>query len=809
MNNHYNPVGRQIPPKKPKSTVHLIYLPKLVNISVFIICLIIVARLLIYGFVIAPGGKNSLITLSTIYTHAKYNINSSCISSNRTNLKTVDNNGNSSENHNHLEMMYDNDPNKMDNYEFESISPCNNIYQKICYIYDGNDEDDNDNDISSSGSNMIKSTGTFDSMITMNTQIMDHIIGNFHSFHKCTKFYTNQFNVNNSIDKQLENEYNINKYYYRFINDNKIDSTFKCWLYGSDSLIKLTSQSKVIDKPLYSFDFDINFDILLDMYDNLKINSLFVNETIINILDKVYSLIDINKYPISLNDYTKTYIKVKNIPKQYKHVLQLIYSLNISKNDIVNLNGQYKFFDYYLSLNDTQLFIFLLSYNKLLPYNHIETNSSFYKFIEKSTIYGRLSKIKKALFVRQDLNNHINPLRTNYNNNNKKQEITSTAYCYESIRKIYFNTVNYKYYTISNAQESASNVYSLINDILLIAQDFFNNITHTYGDEMELKLNVPKNVANYAYEKMKHVKIISMSSTDPNYIYSQMINELTFLSAGNQSKHDNEEWLTVYHQGLYYRHMSSIINYISNTHSDQYLQNRQNITFLQNSIWDSVESETVNAWYTPTLNTITIPIGIRQYPMFRNDHYYDIAFLGSVIGHELGHATDFSGINFDKLGSFQMNTNDSISLNDSIEKINCLIKDYGQLCGNNNYGNHTLTENMADQFGIRLILALINKKLLQSNHLTNITMNDNNTNSIYSIYQFEKRIAYKEFFINFVKVWCHQTTYKKECIQANNDVHALAQDRIIKTLRQFSSFKKTFNCKDSDPMVNTNQCIIY
>lgn len=68
--------------------------------------------------------------------------------------------------------------------------------------------------------------------------------------------------------------------------------------------------------------------------------------------------------------------------------------------------------------------------------------------------------------------------------------------------------------------------------------------------------------------------------------------------------------------------------------------------------WGTTPS-TVTAYYNPSLNEIVFPAGILQYPYF--DFYADDAVnyggIGMVIGHELTHAFDDQGSQFDKEGN--------------------------------------------------------------------------------------------------------------------------------------------------------------
>jgi predicted metalloendopeptidase len=60
----------------------------------------------------------------------------------------------------------------------------------------------------------------------------------------------------------------------------------------------------------------------------------------------------------------------------------------------------------------------------------------------------------------------------------------------------------------------------------------------------------------------------------------------------------------------------------------------------------------VNAYYTPNKNQIVFPAGILQQPFFDNSFPYALNFgaMGVVMGHELTHAFDDQGREFDRNG---------------------------------------------------------------------------------------------------------------------------------------------------------------
>ena len=69
--------------------------------------------------------------------------------------------------------------------------------------------------------------------------------------------------------------------------------------------------------------------------------------------------------------------------------------------------------------------------------------------------------------------------------------------------------------------------------------------------------------------------------------------------------------------------------------------------------WDYVPTYTVNAFYSPNENTIIIPAGILQEPFYAKDarREANLGAIGAIIAHEISHAFDNNGAQYDKNGT--------------------------------------------------------------------------------------------------------------------------------------------------------------
>lgn len=243
--------------------------------------------------------------------------------------------------------------------------------------------------------------------------------------------------------------------------------------------------------------------------------------------------------------------------------------------------------------------------------------------------------------------------------------------------------------------------------------------------------------------------------------------------------------------------------------ASDYIQFRSELEFY---FWEDIDVpyEIVNAWYDPLQNTITIPIGITLIPMFLNDDLRDMSLLGVIVPHEIGHSIENNGRLFDEVGNYVYNSTvddegddgiwfveDLLDLNISI---NCLAEDYGHPCDNENYGYHTMGEDIADQIGVRTAMRLFLDRVYTTFY-----------NQYGKVADISKKTLLKDFFVKYAQLWCGRSSINNQCNQVKKDPHALAKHRVNKTLRQIREFIEAFQCRANSNMYKpTNEtCLIY
>jgi predicted metalloendopeptidase len=220
---------------------------------------------------------------------------------------------------------------------------------------------------------------------------------------------------------------------------------------------------------------------------------------------------------------------------------------------------------------------------------------------------------------------------------------------------------------------------------------------------------------------------------------------------------------------------------------------REHAELLREEYRHTMAHEVVNAWYDPTRNTITIPPGILGAPFYvapaGRERGADALLprIGAVVGHELGHALDVNGRFFDEWGRYVDRATGWWQAADERAlsgRITCLAAEYAHPCGREDYGMHTMGEDMADQLGVRAALRA---------------------------WRAAGQPAERDgaFFAAYAQLWCAHLSEQQRCARVEQDVHALPRHRVNKVLRQLAPFGDAYACPANASMVSSTPCIVY
>ncbi|XP_059487654.1 endothelin-converting enzyme homolog isoform X2 [Neocloeon triangulifer] len=217
---------------------------------------------------------------------------------------------------------------------------------------------------------------------------------------------------------------------------------------------------------------------------------------------------------------------------------------------------------------------------------------------------------------------------------------------------------------------------------------------------------------------------------------------------------------------------------------------------VNRTLW-GMTPPTVNAYYNPTKNQIVFPAGILQLPFFdvNNPAALNFGGMGVVMGHELTHAFDDQGREYDKEGNLNHWWN-----NNTIEKFKqqtkCIVDQYAnyKMDSLNLNGKQTLGENIADNGGLKAAFyAYQNWRQLQAElPLPGLDLSHN-----------------KLFFVNFAQVWCSASTTEANQLQIEKDPHSPSRFRVNGPVSNFPEFAKVFECPAGTAMNPSEKCSVW
>ncbi|CAF3395393.1 unnamed protein product [Rotaria sp. Silwood1] len=215
----------------------------------------------------------------------------------------------------------------------------------------------------------------------------------------------------------------------------------------------------------------------------------------------------------------------------------------------------------------------------------------------------------------------------------------------------------------------------------------------------------------------------------------------------------------------------------------------------------SMTPRTVNAYYTPSANEIVFPAGILQPPFFHKDLPISVNYgaIGTVIGHEITHGFDDQGREYDSDGNMRSWWT-KLAMDKFEERTKCFVQQYSGyiLDGQNENGQRTLSENIADNGGLKLSFLAYQK------HKQRTLTSGNNLRLPGLPYNNDQL-----FYIAFAHSWCNLETSNAMHYDLINDPHSPARSRIIGTIANSLEFAQVFSCQSKTNMNPSNKCHLW
>jgi len=218
----------------------------------------------------------------------------------------------------------------------------------------------------------------------------------------------------------------------------------------------------------------------------------------------------------------------------------------------------------------------------------------------------------------------------------------------------------------------------------------------------------------------------------------------------------------------------------NSTDSDIYLLNKKS---KPGKTW-SEASFIVNAFYYSEINEFIIPAGSLMYPYFSDNKSsgWNYGGLGCVIGHEMIHAFDDSGRNYDEHGFLK-----KWWLPRDNRRFNSITKELIELYNNSKIldtkinGKLTLNENLADLGGLSIALHALKDEI------------QGKTDK-------EKKHELQQFFISYAITWRTKEQKIKQLQSLFIDAHSPPELRVNNIVNEFDEWYEAFDIQVENKM---------
>ena len=216
---------------------------------------------------------------------------------------------------------------------------------------------------------------------------------------------------------------------------------------------------------------------------------------------------------------------------------------------------------------------------------------------------------------------------------------------------------------------------------------------------------------------------------------------------------------------------------------------------IDRSEW-AMTPQTINAYYNPSMNNINIPAGILQPPFFDPTAPAAVNYgaIGFIIGHEITHAFDDQGAQFDGHGNLK-NWWTPVDLTKFKAATNCIMAQFSQYKVDGDLlvqGKLVMGEATADLGGVKLAYRAFHDS---EAYKTAETINGFTPD--------------QQFFLGVAHVWAANIRPEQMRNLITIDPHPPGVYRVNGTLANMPEFQAAFGIPEASPMVNKLRCVIW
>jgi endothelin-converting enzyme/putative endopeptidase len=209
---------------------------------------------------------------------------------------------------------------------------------------------------------------------------------------------------------------------------------------------------------------------------------------------------------------------------------------------------------------------------------------------------------------------------------------------------------------------------------------------------------------------------------------------------------------------------------------------------VDRTLWE-MTPQTVNAYYDPTMNQITVPAAILQPPFFdaNADPAVNYAETGATtIGHEMGHGFDDEGRQFDARGRLHdwWTKETAAKYKAKADRLAAQFDQYEPIPGVHIKGKLTLGENLADLGGLEAAYDAYRRYVARHGEPP-----------VIDGYSGDQR-----FFIAYAQAWQGKTREGALRTQLLSNPHSPDKYRVDGIVRNFDPWYKAFNVQPGDKL---------
>ena len=376
----------------------------------------------------------------------------------------------------------------------------------------------------------------------------------------------------------------------------------------------------------------------------------------------------------------------------------------------------------------------------------------YFKAISNIATIDNLEEIKSYLIIDILTNaaNLIDDEAATYANDWENEKMGSSgsmplekkAYDFVStnMRELVGSAYAEKYFS----EEEKEDVEKIVNDLILVFRERLEDIDWM-GDT---------------------TKAIAIEKLDTMGVYIGYPDELAY---------DYSDIIIDKDKGLYANYIAYSIN--------TYQKMLQNVGKPVNrDAWGNImAANVVNACYNPTTNCIYFPAAILQEPFYSKDASIasNMGGIGMVIGHEVTHAFDTMGSQYDKYGNMVnwWTDEDRAAFSERTKAVGERYARYELVDGYRVNGDLTIGETVADLGGASAALQILENMEKEG-----------------------EEIDYKDFFESDARVWVRVHTKESRINRLKKDTHAPEVLRVNVNLAQYDKFYEVYGIKEGDAM---------